>query len=157
MPYFSLEPDADPETNEELFHESSAYDNAQADFDFESATKSVQLVRDVLLSRGFKSVTCSYRGGHDEGFAEFSDASLGGRGSVYREKLSGQLADTPLAEHAMKLAEDHPECLTDFRRQQIEEMEPAQRVLEVLDDFALELASVLLARPSFASGTGDHS
>lgn len=167
MPYYDFDPGAFEELAEEMEEmgeearfempdpSGHTYEPAETTFRFQQTESAPRHVRDALLANGFQRVLCRYDGGYDEGFAYFEHAVKGDE-CVAAAKLPDQLADSPLADPKLLAAEiaGYPEPVQGEMRQRIEQMAPTDRIGQLLEDFAFELASSLLGE---GFGTGEYS
>ncbi|MBV9863874.1 MAG: hypothetical protein JO316_00840 [Abitibacteriaceae bacterium] len=122
-----------------------SYQPAQAQFTPGQLDEVSQFVCEMLQGMGVIAVRCQYDGGGDEGFAYFGEAFVGSQ-SLSAQELAAQLADAESAQTSPVI----PEHLRSYYAN----LPPVERAKSYLDDFANELATLLLGE---GYGTGDYS
>lgn len=137
-----LEPGADGQIH--------SYEPAQAQFTPEQLDENSRLVYEALQSMGVTAVRCKYDGGGDEGFAYFGEAMLGDQ-TLDAPQLGAQLAEGVLGQTSATPPEaTAPQHLLSY----YQNLPPVERAQAYLEDFANELATILLGD---GFGTGEYS
>ena len=157
MPHYHIDPeDFDDLTGGEIpdGFEPNFYESAEATIDFPAMCADSRRVREELLAAGFAAVTCTYDGGHDEGFAYFESASDAdgvhpAAAVAARLKASGLIPEqSPWLKDALPPAAKEQLAAAWAGRSD------EQKLRDVLVTFTEQLATELLGK---GFGTGDYS
>ena len=156
MPHYNIDPNDVADMMEGEVPEGfvpNFYESAEARVDFDQTGDACRRVRDWLIAGGFGTVTCTYDGGHDEGFAHVESAT-GTVGRCDADELAGRLkpGDGLVTRSPWGMERATPQIRAEHEADWAEK-NARRRLDEVLEVLAEELAVKLLGK---GFGTGAY-